>query len=64
MFEIPKFQEFPVSYSFEAVLGLPSYKVLSSGMQYSPSWQVCRKDKVHSKFPLPELAKLIFVIIL
>lgn len=47
MFEIPKFQEFPVSYSFEAVLGLPSYKVLPSGMQYSPSWQVGRKDKIH-----------------
>ena len=47
MFEIPKFQEFPVSYSFEAVVGLPSNKVLPSWMQYSPSWQVGRKDKIH-----------------
>ena len=47
MFEIPKFQEFPVSYSFEAVVGLPSYKVLPSWMQYSPSGQVSRKDKIH-----------------
>ena len=47
MFEIPKFQEFPVSYSFEAVVGLPSYKVLPSWMQYSASRQVGRKDKIH-----------------
>lgn len=40
MFEIPRFQEFPVSYTFESVVGLPSSKVLPSEMQYFPSWQV------------------------
>ena len=40
VFEIPRFQEFPVSYTFEAVVGLPSNKVLPSPMQYLPSWQV------------------------
>lgn len=39
VFEIPKVQEFPVSYSFEAVVGLPDYQGLPSVMQYSPSWQ-------------------------
>lgn len=43
MFEIPKVQEFPVSYSFEAVVGLPDYQGLPSVMQYSPSWQVRRQ---------------------
>lgn len=40
MFEIPKWQDFPVSYSFEAVVGLPVYKALPSALQYSPSWKV------------------------
>ena len=40
MFEIPKWQDFPVSYSFEAVVGLPVYKGLPSALQYSPSWKV------------------------
>jgi len=39
VFEIPKYQDFPVSYSFEA-MELPSYKALPAVMQYSPSWQV------------------------
>ena len=40
MFEMPQYQDFPVSYSFEAVEGLPSSKAIPSALQYSPSWQV------------------------
>ncbi|XP_044173755.1 mediator of RNA polymerase II transcription subunit 13-like isoform X2 [Acropora millepora] len=44
VFEMPQHQDFPVSYSFEAVEGLPSSKALPSALQYLPSWQVPQKS--------------------
>ena len=41
---MPQHQDFPVSYSFEAVEGLPSSNALPSALQYLPSWQVSAKQ--------------------